>query len=83
MQFGEADLQGKDFKGQDLRRSNFTSADCRRADFSNAKLQGAYFMKAVAFQTNFEGANLSDVLMGARAQPLLLRERERERGPLC
>jgi hypothetical protein len=24
---------------------------------------GAYFMKAVAFRTNFEGADLSDVLM--------------------
>ncbi|KIY91442.1 Thylakoid lumenal protein [Monoraphidium neglectum] len=62
-QYGEADLQGKDFSGQDLRRSNFTSADCRKANFSGAKLQGAYFMKAVAFRTNFEGANLSDVLM--------------------
>jgi hypothetical protein len=39
-QYGEADLQGKDFSGQDLRRSNFTSADCRKANFSGAKLQG-------------------------------------------
>eukprot|EP00882_Tetradesmus_deserticola_P013104 GHRQ01013897.1.p1 GENE.GHRQ01013897.1~~GHRQ01013897.1.p1 ORF type:complete len:261 (+),score=92.30 GHRQ01013897.1:47-784(+) len=62
-QYGEADIQGKDFSNQDLRRSNFTSADCRRANFKNSNLQGAYFMKAVAFQTNFEGANLSDVLM--------------------
>lgn len=62
-QYGEADLQGKDFHDQDLRRSNFTSADCRKANFKNAQLQGAYFMKAVAFRTNFEGANLSDVLM--------------------
>ncbi|WIA17056.1 hypothetical protein OEZ85_013961 [Tetradesmus obliquus] len=62
-QYGEADIQGKDFSNQDLRRSNFTSADCRKANFKNSNLQGAYFMKAVAFQTNFEGANLSDVLM--------------------
>lgn len=39
---------------QDLRRSNFTSADVRKASFANANLQGAYFMKSVAFQTNFE-----------------------------
>ncbi|KAF8065811.1 TL20.3 [Scenedesmus sp. PABB004] len=63
MQYGEADVQGRDFSKQDLRRSNFTSADCRRANFKGSNLQGAYFMKAVAFQTNFEGANLSDVLM--------------------
>lgn len=63
MQYGEADIQGKDFSQQDLRRSNFTSADCRRANFKGANLQGAYFMKAVAFKTNFEEANLSDVLM--------------------
>ncbi|GFR42620.1 hypothetical protein Agub_g3551 [Astrephomene gubernaculifera] len=62
-QYGEADLQGKDFSGQDLRRSNFTSADCRNASFKGANLQGAYFIKAVTFRTNFEDANLSDVLM--------------------
>ena len=66
LQYGEADISGKDFHGQDLRRSNFTSADCRNADFRDAKLQGAFFMKAVAFRTNFEGADLSDVLMGER-----------------
>jgi hypothetical protein len=40
MQYGEADIQGKDFHGQDLRRSNFTSADCRNANFQGTKLQG-------------------------------------------
>jgi uncharacterized protein YjbI with pentapeptide repeats len=39
---------------QDLRRSNFTSADCRKANFKGSNLQGAYFMKAVTFKTNFE-----------------------------
>lgn len=63
MQYGEADLQGRDFEKQDLRRSNFTSADIRKANFKGSNLQGAYLMKAVAFQTNFEDANLSDVLM--------------------
>jgi uncharacterized protein YjbI with pentapeptide repeats len=48
---------------QDLRRSNFTSADIRKANFKGSNLQGAYLMKAVAFKTNFEDANLSDVLM--------------------
>lgn len=62
-QYGEADLIGKDFSGEDLRRSNFTSADCRNASFKGANLQGAYFMKAITFRTNFEDANLSDVLM--------------------
>ncbi|GLC41121.1 hypothetical protein PLESTB_001793800 [Pleodorina starrii] len=63
MQYGEADVQGRDFSGQDLRRSNFTSADCRNANFKGSNLQGAYFIKAVTFRTNFEDANLSDVLM--------------------
>ncbi|GIL71719.1 hypothetical protein Vretimale_846 [Volvox reticuliferus] len=62
-QYGEADVQGRDFSGQDLRRSNFTSADCRNANFKGANLQGAYFIKAVTYRTNFEDANLSDVLM--------------------
>ncbi|PNH11580.1 Serine/threonine-protein phosphatase 2A regulatory subunit B'' subunit gamma [Tetrabaena socialis] len=62
-QWGEADIQGKDFSGQDLRRSNFTSADARNANFKGANLQGAYFIKAVTFRANFEEANLSDVLM--------------------
>ncbi|KXZ51654.1 hypothetical protein GPECTOR_11g108 [Gonium pectorale] len=62
-QYGEADVQGRDFSGQDLRRSNFTSADCRNATFKGSNLQGAYFIKAVTFRTNFEDANLSDVLM--------------------
>lgn len=48
---------------QDLRRSNFTSANIRKANFKGSNLQGAYLMKAVAFKTNFEDANLSDVLM--------------------
>lgn len=38
---------------QDLRRSNFTAADVRRANFQNAKLNASYFMKAVAYQTDF------------------------------
>lgn len=62
-QYGEADLNGRDFSGQDLRRSNFTSAECRRTNFKDANLQGAYFMKAVTYKANFENANLSDVLM--------------------
>jgi len=62
-QFGEADVAGQDFSGQDLRRANFTAADVRRCNFQKSKLNGAYFIKAVAFQTNFEGADLSDTLM--------------------
>uniref|UniRef100_A0A061QZ76 Thylakoid lumenal protein n=1 Tax=Tetraselmis sp. GSL018 TaxID=582737 RepID=A0A061QZ76_9CHLO len=62
-QFGGADRQGADFHDQDLRRSNFTAADVRRADFSHAKLNATYFMKAVAYQSNFSGADLSDALM--------------------
>jgi len=62
-QFGEAEIPNSDFKGQDLRRSNFTAADVRRSNFAGAKLNGAYFIKAVAFETNFEGADMSDVLM--------------------
>ncbi|KAG2497359.1 hypothetical protein HYH03_004518 [Edaphochlamys debaryana] len=63
VQYGEADLKGRDFSGQDLRRSNFTSADCRNASFKGSNLQGAYFIKSVAYRTDFEDANLSDVLM--------------------
>lgn len=54
MQYGEADIQGRDFSNQDLRRSNFTSADCRNATFKGSNLQGAYFIKAVTYRTNFE-----------------------------
>ena len=39
---------------QDLRRSNFTSADARNANFKGTKLQGAYFIKAVTANANFE-----------------------------
>jgi len=63
MQYGGADESNGDFKNQDLRRSNFTAADVRRANFQNAKLNGCFFMKAVAFQTDFTGADLSDTLM--------------------
>ena len=35
----------------------------RRSDFSGAKLNGAYFIKAVCFRSNFQGADLSDALM--------------------
>ena len=63
LQFGEADIKGKDFSGQDLRRSNFTSADARDANFKNCKLEAAYFIKTVVARANFENANLSDVLM--------------------
>lgn len=62
-QYGEADLQGRDFSNQDLTRSNFTASDCRQCNFKNSKLIGAYFIKAVTFQANFENADLSDVLM--------------------
>lgn len=65
-QFGGYDLQNVDVikqYGKDLRLSNFTGADMRRANLSGANLKGAYLMKAVAFETNFEGADLSDALM--------------------
>lgn len=45
---------GKDFSNQDLRRSNFTSASCKRTNFSNSQFQGAYFIKAVLYEANFE-----------------------------
>jgi uncharacterized protein YjbI with pentapeptide repeats len=53
-QWGEADVDGKDFSGQDLRRSNFTAASARKTIFKDANLQGAYFIKTVAFKANFE-----------------------------
>lgn len=62
-QYAQADIDGKDFSNEDLRRSNFTSASAKRAHFNNANLQGAFFMKAVVFQADFTGANLSDTLM--------------------
>lgn len=43
---------------QDLRRSNFTSADARNANFKGTKLQGAYFIKAVTANANFEVSTL-------------------------
>lgn len=63
LQFGEADIAGKDFSKQDLRRSNFTAADCRDCNFKNSKLVGAYFIKSVVARANFENADLSDTLM--------------------
>lgn len=63
LQFGEADIAGKDFSAQDLRRSNFTAADCRDCNFKNSKLVGAYFIKSVVARANFENADLSDTLM--------------------
>uniref|UniRef100_A0A7S0RK82 Thylakoid lumenal protein n=1 Tax=Chlamydomonas leiostraca TaxID=1034604 RepID=A0A7S0RK82_9CHLO len=63
LQYGEADIDGKDFSNQDLRRSNFTAASAKKANFAHSNLQGAYFIKAVVFRANFEGANLSDTLM--------------------
>jgi hypothetical protein len=63
LQYGEADIKGKDFHDQDLRRSNFTAADCRNCNFSGAKLQGAYFIKTVLAKANFENADISDMLM--------------------
>lgn len=63
LQFGEADIAGKDFSKQDLRRSNFTAADCRDCSFKNSKLVGAYFIKSVVARANFENADLSDTLM--------------------
>lgn len=62
-QYGETDVQGRDFSNQDLTRSNFTAADCRGCNFKNSKLNGAYFIKAVTANANFENADLSDVLM--------------------
>lgn len=62
LQYGEADIKGKDFSNQDLRRSNFTAADCRDCNFKNSKLVGAYFIKTVVARANFEGADLSDTL---------------------
>lgn len=63
LQYGEADVHGRDFSKQNLQRSNFTAADCRDADFSGAQLQAAYFMKSVLAHANMEGADLSDTLM--------------------
>lgn len=63
LQFGEADIKGKDFSNQDLRRSNFTAADCRDCSFKNSRLVGAYFIKTVVARADFENADLSDVLM--------------------
>ena len=63
LQYGEADIAGKDFSKQDLRRSNFTAADCRDCNFKSSKLVGAYFIKSVVARANFENADLSDTLM--------------------
>lgn len=63
LQYGEADIKGRDFHGQDLRRSNFTAADCRNCNFSDCKLQGAYFIKTVLAKANFQNADISDMLM--------------------
>lgn len=63
MQYGSAEAEGRSFDGQDLRRANFTSANLKKASFKNSKCQGAYFIKAVAYKTDFTGADLSDVLM--------------------
>eukprot|EP00200_Dunaliella_tertiolecta_P004084 CAMPEP_0202355708 /NCGR_PEP_ID=MMETSP1126-20121109/10486_1 /ASSEMBLY_ACC=CAM_ASM_000457 /TAXON_ID=3047 /ORGANISM="Dunaliella tertiolecta, Strain CCMP1320" /LENGTH=203 /DNA_ID=CAMNT_0048948361 /DNA_START=156 /DNA_END=767 /DNA_ORIENTATION=+ len=62
-QWGEADIDGKDFSNQDLRRSNFTSASAKKANFSNSNFSGAYFIKAVLAGANFENAIVTDVLM--------------------
>lgn len=62
-QYGEAEINGKDFHGEDLRRSNFTAASCRNCNFKDTKLQGTYFIKAVVAKANFENADLSDALM--------------------
>ena len=40
LQFGEATIDKKSFKGQDLRRSNFTAASCRSCNFAQTKLNG-------------------------------------------
>jgi hypothetical protein len=61
-QWGEADIDGKDFSGQDLRRSNFTSTSCKKCNFRGTKLQGAYLIKAVVPYADFEGADVSDAL---------------------
>ncbi|GBG61201.1 hypothetical protein CBR_g19734 [Chara braunii] len=63
VQFGSADLRGTMHKNENFRRANFTSADMRGADFSGSFFNGAYMEKAVAYQTNFDGADLSDTLM--------------------
>jgi uncharacterized protein YjbI with pentapeptide repeats len=62
LQFGEADIKGKDFSGQDLRRSNFTAADCRDCNFKGSKLNAVYFIKSVLARANLENADASDAL---------------------
>ena len=65
-QFGGYDLRSEDVVkkyGKDLRLSNFTAADMRFAKLRGANLRGAYLMKAVAPETDFTGADLSDALM--------------------
>ncbi|KAH9318235.1 hypothetical protein KI387_020004, partial [Taxus chinensis] len=62
-QFGSADLRKSVHANENFRRANFTSADMRECDFSGSTFNGAYLEKAVAYKTNFTGADLSDTLM--------------------
>ncbi|CAM6091517.1 unnamed protein product [Calypogeia fissa] len=62
-QYGSADLRKTVHANENFRRANFTSADMREADFSGCPFNGAYMEKAVAYKTNFRGADLSDTLM--------------------
>lgn len=43
LQYGEADLKGRDFHNQDLTRSNFTAADCRNCDFRYVGVGGVHW----------------------------------------
>ncbi|GJP46137.1 hypothetical protein CLOM_g5460 [Closterium sp. NIES-68] len=62
-QYGSADLRKTVHKNENFRRANFTSADMREADFSGSIFAGGYLEKAVAYKTNFEGADFTDALM--------------------
>ncbi|CAI7865289.1 unnamed protein product [Closterium sp. NIES-54] len=62
-QYGSADLRKTVHRNENFRRANFTSADMREADFSGSVFAGGYLEKAVAYRTNFEGADFTDALM--------------------
>ena len=44
LQFGEADIKGRDFSDQDLRRSNFTSADLRTQNWWELTSSRPYYL---------------------------------------
>ncbi|KAM3102138.1 pentapeptide repeat-containing protein [Phormidesmis sp. 146-12] len=53
----------KDFSGRDLRTEEFPGADLDKANFSNSNLEGAVFSTSTLRETNFQGANLNQVMM--------------------